>query len=102
MERKTEYIDDGTSFFKISPLSINPEYLTKFSLFERIELSNIKDKMKYKYRCLLVDSGSVTKDRLMELLKSWEVVYLLKEQKAVYDEYVKENLHYILNNDRID
>jgi len=97
MELRTEYFDDGSSFFAIDPLSINPEYLTNFSLFERYNQKNGQ----YRFRCLLVDSSSIPRKRLIEVLHSWDTVYIHKNQNRNYKEYVKNNLEFILNHDDI-
>jgi HD-GYP domain-containing protein (c-di-GMP phosphodiesterase class II) len=94
----TEYFDDGSSFFAIDPLSINPEALTDFSLFERYP----HKKTQYRFRCLLKDSNSIPKERLMDLLRSWETIYIHKNQARNYREYVKSNLEFILKHEEID
>lgn len=94
----TEYFDDGHSFFAIDPLSINPESLTDFLLFERYA----HEKTIYRFRCLLVDSSSISKERLIELLSSWETIYIHKNQAQNYSEYVKNNLEFILKHEEID
>lgn len=94
-----EYLDDGKSFFQINPLSINPDYLIEFSLYERFPL---KRGAQYRFRCLLFDPTSIPRERLMRLLSSWDVVYIHKNHKKTYDRYVKDNLEYILGNDAID
>lgn len=93
-----EYFDDGSSFRAIEPLSINPESLTDFSLFERHPLKNGK----YRFRCLLVDSNSIPKARLMDILNSWDLVYIHKKQNANYRKYLKNNLDFILKHEKID
>jgi HD-GYP domain-containing protein (c-di-GMP phosphodiesterase class II) len=98
MAMVAEYFDDGSSFHAIDPLSINPEYLTTFSIFER----NYIKKDKYRFRCLLVDSKSIPKDRLIQLLKTWDTVYIHKKQDKNYTEYLKNNLNFILSHDEID
>jgi len=94
----SEYFDDGSSFFAIDPLSINPENLTDFSLFERYVLSNGG----YRFRCLLADTSSIPKERLIELLQSWDTIYIHKKQNPNYTEYVKKNLDFILSHRDID
>ncbi|MCP4022750.1 MAG: HD domain-containing protein [Desulfobacteraceae bacterium] len=95
---ETEYFNDGSAFRAIDPLSINPDYLTDFSLFERYPMK----KKQYRFRCLLVDSTSIPKERLIELLKAWKVVYIHKEQEQNYTAYIKENLEFILRHEDID
>jgi HD domain len=94
----TEYFDDGSSFIEIDPLSINPESLLEFSLFERFVLK----KGEYRFRCLLVDARSIPRDRLIQLLDSWEIVYIHCDQNLEYARYVKNNLEFILNHETID
>ncbi len=98
VELLTEYITDGSRFLEIDPLSINPEYLTDFSIYEKQSLP----KGRYRFRCLLVDPGAMKKERLVELLRSWERVYLHEKQLKSYQEYLEDNLAYILMHDDID
>ncbi len=93
-----EYFDDGSLFVPIDPLSINPDYLTDFALFERNETKDGK----YRFRCLLKDSSSIPKQRLIGLLRAWDTVYIHKNQSQNYTEYVKNNLEFILKHDEID
>ncbi|MDY0220611.1 MAG: HD domain-containing phosphohydrolase [Desulfobacterium sp.] len=94
----TEYFDDGSSFLAIDPLSINPDSLTDFSLFERYP----HEKKQYRFRCLLVDSNSIPKERLMDLLRSWGTIYIHKNQARNYGRYVKNNLEFILKHEEIN
>lgn len=89
----TEFFDDGSSFFAIDPLSINPDHLAAFSLFERYPMG----KGEYRFRCLLTDTESVEKERLISLLASWDIIYIHKKEKSLYTDYVKNNLEFILN-----
>ena len=98
MDLQLEYFNDGTAFHEIDPLSINPEYLTDFSIYEK---QNYKDHQ-FKFRCLLVDTASMPKDRLSGLLRSWGKVYIHEKQVKNYNEYLKNNLAYILKHDEID
>lgn len=98
MSLAAEYFDDGSSFRAIDPMSINPDYLTDFSLFERY----VVKEGKYRFRCLLVDSSSIPRERLMQLLRSWETVYIHKNQDQNYQQYIKNNLEFILKHDDID
>ncbi|MBU0970798.1 MAG: HD domain-containing protein [Proteobacteria bacterium] len=98
MDIQSEYFDDGSSFIAIDPVSINPAYLMDFSLFDRY----LHKKGLYRFRCLLTDSRSIPQNRLMELLRSWDTVYIHKNQSPNYTEYVKNNLEFILNHGEID
>lgn len=98
MDLQIEYFNDGTAFYEIDPLSINPESLTDFSIYEKQGYSDHQ----YKFRCLLADSSSIPKQKLMKLLKSWGKVYIHKNQENNYKEYLKNNLAYILKHDEID
>ncbi|MCK5163718.1 MAG: HD domain-containing protein [Desulfobacula sp.] len=98
MDLQLEYFNDGTAFHEIDPLSINPEYLTDFSIYEK---QSYKDHQ-FKFRCLLVDTASMPKDRLSGLLRSWGKVYIHEKQVKNYNEYLKNNLAYILKHDEID
>jgi HD-GYP domain-containing protein (c-di-GMP phosphodiesterase class II) len=93
-----EYFDDGSSFVPIDPLYLNPDSLTDFSLFERYFIAEGK----YRFRCLLADSSSIPKERLMTMLHSWGTVYIHENQSQNYTEYVKNNLEFILHHDEID
>ena len=93
----SEYFDDGSSFLAIDPLSINPDALTKFSLFERYP----PQERMYRFRCLLMDTSSIDRDRLLDLLKRWERIFIHKNEAMQYKTYVKENLEFILNHDDI-
>ncbi|MDD9301674.1 MAG: hypothetical protein HUK40_04720 [Desulfobacter sp.] len=93
-----EYFDDGSSFVSIEPLSINPDSLTDFSLFERYP----PKKGRYRFRCLLVDSLSIDKHRLMELLGKRKSVFIHKKEAKKYKAYIRENLEFILNHEAID
>jgi len=61
----SEYFDDGSFFIAVSPLSINPEFLTDFALFER----NPHKEGTFRFRCLLTDTRSIETSRLMKLLE---------------------------------
>ena len=98
MDLAVEYFDDGSSFIAIDPLSINPKSLTDFSLFERYPRENGQ----YRFRCLLVDSKSIPRERLIKMLASWDVVYIHKNQNLNYTRYVKKNLEFILKHEDID
>ena len=37
VDLQIEYFNDGTGFHEIDPLSINPEYLTDFSIYETLQ-----------------------------------------------------------------
>jgi HD-GYP domain-containing protein (c-di-GMP phosphodiesterase class II) len=95
---QTEYINDGTLFFKIEPLSINPECLADFYVYEKMP----HDDKRFRFRCLLVDFSSLSKEKLIKVLQSWDDVYIHKLQKKIYKEYLKNNLDYILSHDDID
>lgn len=98
LDLQIEYYNDGTAFHEIDPLSINPDFLTDFSIYERLKY---KDRQ-YKFRCLLVDSSAIPKQRLMGLLRSWPRVYIHERQVANYHQYLKDNLAYILKHEEID
>lgn len=93
----SEYFDDGSSFLAIDPLSINPDALTNFALFERYP----PEMGMYRFRCLLMDTGSIGKSRLMELLGRWDQVFIHKREAQTYKTYIKDNLAFILNHDDI-
>ncbi|MEH0019798.1 MAG: HD domain-containing phosphohydrolase [Desulfobacter sp.] len=93
----SEYFDDGSSFLTIDPLSINPDALANFSLFERYP----HDNGMYRFRCLLMDTGSISRERLMELLENWETVYIHRRDARTYKSYIRENLEFILNHEEI-
>ncbi len=99
MTLQNEYLDDGAAFLRIDPKAINPDALTQFAIFERFVVTPGK---KYRYRCLLFDTGSIPKDKLLKLLETWENVYIHQSQKRFYNDYVKSNLEYILKHDHID
>jgi HD-GYP domain-containing protein (c-di-GMP phosphodiesterase class II) len=98
MDFLMEYINDGSDFRRIEPLLINPDCLTGFRVYERQPLS----KGKYRFRCLLADPLSVEKARMIQLLSSWEHLYIHKRQEANYQAYLKNNLSYILDHKEID
>ncbi|MEE4365181.1 MAG: HD domain-containing phosphohydrolase [Desulfotignum sp.] len=99
MDTAGEYFDDGSSFVPIDPLSINPDSLADFALFERNDTSTDG---KYRFRCLLKDSSSIPRQRLLDLLRAWDIVYIHKKQRTKYTEYVRNNLEFILKHDEID
>lgn len=94
----SEYIDDGSSFFAIDPLSINPDSLADFMLYERSDF----EEGRYRFRCLLVDTRSIPKDRLIRLLRSWKEVYIHCRQRPNYLKYAQDNLEFILKHEEID
>ena len=100
MKLDPEYIDDGSSFVKISPHSLQPEHFTEFSIFARYEMGQ-ENKKKFIYRCLLVGGQSIPRKKLMEILQSWENVYIHRAEREHFKEYVRTNLHLILNNEDI-
>ncbi|WP_320041700.1 HD domain-containing phosphohydrolase [uncultured Desulfobacter sp.] len=97
MSMAPEYFDDGSSFFAVDPLSINPATLADFSLFERYPAQNGV----FRFRCLLTDTDAVAVDRLKEMLGSWDTIYIHNTEAQDYKSYIKENLGFILNNDAI-
>ncbi len=92
-----EYFDDGSSFFAVDPLSINPATLADFSLFERHPYQNGI----FRFRCLLTDADTITVERLRELLGSWSTVYIHNDEAQDYNAYIKKNLKFILDNDAL-
>jgi len=98
LDQQIEHVNDGTAFHEIDPLLINADCLVDFSIYERQPCQDGR----YRFRCLLVDSASIPKDRLMGLLKSWGKVYIRKDQINQYHRYLKDNLAYILKHDEID
>ncbi len=98
LDLQIEYYNDGTAFHEIDPLSINPDYLTDFSIYEKQQYND----QQYKFQCLLLDSSSISKQRLMELLRFRRSVYIHKKQVENYHRYLKNNLAYILKHDEID
>jgi len=93
----SEYVDDGSSFFAVDPLSINPDSLANFALFERYPAKDGN----YRYRCLLMDTRSIEKNRLVKMIRKWGTVYIHKKEAGHYREYVRENLEFILNHEDI-
>lgn len=93
-----EYITDGSGFRRIEPLSINPGNLTDFTIYEKQRLSDGQ----YRFRCLLADPGSIKKERLIQLLHSWDSIYIHESQEIKYQQYLKDNLDYFLTHDGID
>ena len=57
-----EYINDGTAFREIDPMTINPESLTSFSIYERLPLKENQ----YKFRILLTDPTTIPKQKLLK------------------------------------
>ncbi|NWH03586.1 HD-GYP domain-containing protein [Desulfobacter latus] len=98
MDLKTEYFDDGSSFYPIDPLMLNPEYLEEFAIFERYPK---KDNL-YRFRCLIMDFDSTPIETVIKLLKSWKVVYIHKKHLTSYEAHIKENLGYILMLDKLE
>ena len=98
MELQTEYFNDGTAFHEIDPLYINPDHLTDFFIYEKLRHENHL----YKFRCLLVNSSSIPKEKLVELLRSWGKVYIHEQQVKNYRQYLKDNLADILKHQDID
>ena len=98
MELKTEHYDDGSSFQAIDPLALNPEYMNRFSIYERSD----KTDNQFRFRCLIKDPDSIPSDKLARLLESWEVVYIHEKQLNHYEKHIKENLSYILKRENLD
>ncbi len=98
MDLQIEYFNNGAAFHEIDPLLINPDCLMDFSIYEKRQYMDNQ----YKFRCLLVDSSSIPKDRLKELLRSWGKVYIHEQQLKKYHQYIRNNLAYILKHDEID
>ncbi|MCG8568391.1 MAG: HD domain-containing protein [Desulfobacterales bacterium] len=97
MALATEYFNDGSLFFVIDPKSIDPDHLAGFALYERQPHRGNQ----YRFRCLLKDTRSIPRDRLVRLLHSWDRVYMHTAQRRAYRDYVKENLEFILNHDQV-
>jgi len=93
-----EYINDGTAFREIDPMTINPESLTSFSIYERLPLKENQ----YKFRILLTDPTTIPKQKLLKLLMFWDKVYIHKSQLRIFNRCLKNNIAYILNHDDID
>lgn len=98
MSLHLEYINDGTAFLEIEPLTINPESLTSFSIYDRLPLKENK----YKFRILLADPTTVSKQKLLKLLKSWGMVYIHESQIKIFNRYLKNNIAYVLKHADID
>ena len=98
MSLHLEYINDGTDFREIEPMSINPESLTSFSIYERLPLKGNE----YKFRILLTDPTTISKQKLLKLLMFWDKVYIHKSQLRIFNRYLKNNIAYILKHDDID
>lgn len=97
MGMASEYFDDGSSFLAISPLSINPEFLTDFALFERRpHKTGI-----FRFRCLLKDTRAVEISRLKQMIGNWDIVYIHKREAEPYRAYIRENIEFILNHEAI-
>jgi len=92
-----EYINDGTYFREIEPMSINPESLTSFSIYEKLPFKENQ----YKFRILLTDPTTISKHKLLRLLMSWDKVYIHKSQLRIYNRYLKHNIAYILKHEEI-
>lgn len=97
MGLESEYFDDGGLFIAIDPLSINPDALAEFSLYERYPIPGGG----YRFRCLLTDPTSMAVSRLMEVLRTWDTIYIHKNENLNYSEYLRDNLEFILNHDEI-
>jgi HD-GYP domain-containing protein (c-di-GMP phosphodiesterase class II) len=100
MDTGDEYVDDGSNFIGIVPTFITPNNLTRFHLYEKLELSG--EKGVYRFRCLLKDTTSIPESTLLRMLSSWECIYIHKQEMGDYEQYLKDNLHIILANDSID
>lgn len=92
-----EYFDDGSSFFAVDPLSINPATLGDFSVFERHTHQNGI----YRFRCLLTDTDALPVERLKKLLENWGTVYIHNDEASDYNAYIKKNLKFILDNEAL-
>jgi len=97
MGMASEYFDNGSSFFAISPLSINPAFLTNFALFERYP----HKAGTFRFRCLLKDTRDVESSRLMALIENWETVYIHKREAETYKAYIRDNIEFIMNHEAI-
>ena len=98
MSLHLEYINDGTAFREIEPMSINPESLASFSIYERLPLKENE----YKFRILLTDPTTISKQKLLKLLKFWDKIYIHESQFRIFNRYLKNNIAYILQHDDID
>lgn len=101
MDLQHEYIDDGSSFIEITPLSLHPKHLTKFSIFGRYQLEHKGEDVRYRYRCLLFDNTSVSANKYHHILKVWKSVYVHKRQGKEFHDYLRDNLHFVLENEDI-
>ena len=95
-----EIVDDGSSFIAIVPTFIASNYLSHFHLYEKLEISGEKDL--YRFRCLLQETTSIPETTLVRMLRSWDCLYIHKNEMEDYDRYLKRNLHIILMNESID
>jgi len=95
-----EFVDDGSSFIGIVPTFITPSYLSRFRIYEKVELSG--ETGIFRFRCLLKDTASIPETTLVRMLRSWDCLYIHKQEMADYDGYLKDNLHTILASEGID
>lgn len=98
MELRTEYTDDGSSFSAVDPATLSPQSLTDITVFEKYPAP----KGPYRFRCLITDAASMPRERLKDLLQSWDTVYIHKRQLTRYEAHLRDNLAYILKQDTID
>ena len=98
MALATEYADDSDRFLAVNPKSIDPDHLVGLALFERQPVGQGR----FRYRCLLKDTRSISRERLIRLLSTWDTVYVHHMHRQAYQNYVKENLSYILEHGEIE
>jgi len=95
-----EVVDDGSSFIGIVPTFITPSYLSRFRIYEKLELSG--ESGIFRFRCLLKETASIPETTLVRMLRSWDCLYIHKQEMADYDGYLKDNLHTILASEGIE
>jgi len=95
-----EIFDDETNFIEIVPAFLTPSSLTRFHLYEKLQFSGKKGI--FRFRCLLNDMGSIPETTLVRILSSWESLFIHKKEMGDYENYLKDNLHFILANKSVD
>src|SRR6056297_1798883 len=87
-------IENDNNYFPISPLVLNPEVLTDFRVYLRLNdrfVLYTREKQRF---------TQILKDRLVD--NGIETVYVPYDQEELYDQHVFDNLGDILNNNEIE
>ncbi len=102
MSIKPERFGGGGMYFSISPGAIRPGTLGNFRMFLRQETVNDYNKKTFKYIKLTDHGEHLSQDVFDRLQRNVNEVFVKTSEKVKYEDYLEENLDFVLANEEID